>query len=65
MCPIVYGNSGDQSGVYGTVALIFLFQGSYSLAWTPLAMLYPPEVLNYSVRSSGMGVYTFMSNGLG
>ncbi|KIW13324.1 hypothetical protein PV08_08512 [Exophiala spinifera] len=57
--------NSNSSGVYGTVALIFLFQGSYSLAWTPLAMLYPPEVLNYSLRSSGIGVYTFASNGLG
>ncbi|EXJ83762.1 hypothetical protein A1O1_07389 [Capronia coronata CBS 617.96] len=61
----VYGDSTNNSGIYGTVATIFLFQGSYSLAWTPLAMLYPPEVLNYSVRSVGMGVYTFLTNGFG
>ncbi len=61
----VYGDSTNNSGIYGTVATIFLFQGSYSFAWTPLAMLYPPEVLNYSVRSVGMGVYTFLTNGFG
>ncbi|KAK7747080.1 hypothetical protein SLS62_009236 [Diatrype stigma] len=61
----VYGSAENTSGVYGTVACIFLFQGAYSLGWTPLAMLYPPEVLNYSIRSVGMGVCTFLSNGAG
>ncbi|KAH7304455.1 general substrate transporter [Stachybotrys elegans] len=39
----VYGTSENLSGIYGTVASIFLFQGIYSLAWTPLIMLYPPR----------------------
>lgn len=61
----VYGTSSNQSGIYATVASIFLFQGSYSVGWTPLTVLYPPEVLNYSIRGNGMGVYTFFANGLG
>jgi hypothetical protein len=39
--------------------------GSYSFGWTPLAALYPPEVLNYSIRSTGISVYQFFVNGLG
>jgi hypothetical protein len=27
--------------------------------------MYPPEVLNYSIRSVGMGIYTFITNGAG
>lgn len=42
--------------VYGNVACILLFQGFYSLAWTPLMSLYPPEVLNYSIRANGYAV---------
>lgn len=61
----VYGTSSYHPGVYGTVASIFLFQGSYSVGWTPLSVLYPPEVLNYSIRSVGMGIYTFFANGAG
>ncbi|KAM5349670.1 hypothetical protein ACJ41O_006175 [Fusarium nematophilum] len=61
----LYGNSDNQSGIYATVAMIFLFQGSYSFGWTPLTVLYPPEVLNYSIRSAGMGLYTFLVNGFG
>ncbi|KAK6391767.1 hypothetical protein LTR65_004261 [Meristemomyces frigidus] len=61
----VYGTSSNTSGIYGTVAAIFLFQGSYSFGWTPLSTLYPPEVLNYSIRSNGMGVYTVVTNAVG
>ncbi|KAJ9131239.1 MFS sugar transporter-like protein [Pleurostoma richardsiae] len=61
----VYGTSGNTSGVYGTVAAIFLFQGSFSFAWTPLTVLYPPEVLNYPIRANGMGVYGVLTKGCG
>jgi hypothetical protein len=61
----VYGNSDNNSGIYGTVAAIFLFQGAYSFGWTPLTVLYPPEVLNFGIRSLGMGIYTFLVNGVG
>jgi hypothetical protein len=60
-----YGNSDNKSGIYGTVASIFLFQGAYSFGWTPLTVMYPPEVLNYSIRSVGMAIYTFIVNGVG
>ncbi|THW21333.1 MFS general substrate transporter [Aureobasidium pullulans] len=39
------------------VVLIFLFYGAYSLVWTPLAYLYPLEVLSFSLRASGMASY--------
>ncbi|CAK7235265.1 hypothetical protein SEUCBS140593_009226 [Sporothrix eucalyptigena] len=60
----VYGNSGDKAGVYGTVACIFLFQGGFSFAWTPLTVLYPPEVLNYPIRANdAIGWKLYMING--
>ncbi|CAI7673458.1 unnamed protein product [Penicillium pancosmium] len=54
----VYGGAGNTSGVYGTVATVFLFQGSYAIGITPLTLLYPPEVLNFSIRSNGMAAWT-------
>ncbi|ORY21512.1 putative sugar transporter [Naematelia encephala] len=53
--------SADPAGasnalVYGNVACIFLFQGAYSVAWTPLMSLYPPEILNFSIRANGVAV---------
>ncbi|KAI1088870.1 putative hexose carrier protein [Rostrohypoxylon terebratum] len=50
----LYGDNpsgASKSLVYGNVAVIFLFQGAYSLAWTPLLYLYPPE---YSIRANGL-----------
>lgn len=58
----VYGSSTNNSGIYGTVAAVFLFQGAYSFGWTPLLYLYPPEVLNYPIRANGMGVFQFVAN---
>ncbi|KAJ7145289.1 MFS sugar transporter-like protein [Mycena filopes] len=58
-----YGNSTNNSGIYATVAMIFLFQGAYSFGWTPLLYVYPPEVLNYAIRANGMGAFQFVLNG--
>ncbi|KAF4501864.1 hexose transporter [Fusarium agapanthi] len=58
----LYGSSTDPSAVYGTVACIFFFQGGYSFGWTSLLVMYPTEVLNFSLRANGMGIYTFTSN---
>jgi hypothetical protein len=46
----VYGTSENKSGVYGTVACIFLFLGSYSYGWTPVLYLYPPYVSSFRTR---------------
>jgi hypothetical protein len=50
--------STNTSGIYGTVASIFLFQGSYAIGITPLTLLYPPEILNYAIRANGMAAWT-------
>lgn len=63
---IAFGTgSTNTSGIYGTVAAIFIFQGAYSVGITPLTQLYPPEVLNYSIRSNGMAVWTLACSGFG
>ena len=46
----------SQSLIYGDVAVMFLFQGFYSVAWTPLLYLYPAEVMNYSIRANGVAL---------
>ncbi|KAG9243999.1 MFS sugar transporter-like protein [Calycina marina] len=57
-----FGTSGNAAGIYGTVAVIFSFQGVYSFDWTPLLYLYPPEVLNYPIRANGIDIFTFVLN---
>ncbi|KAJ9611364.1 hypothetical protein H2200_004548 [Cladophialophora chaetospira] len=54
----LYGTSTNKSGIYGTIAMIFLYNAAYAYGITPLTVLYPPEVLSYSLRSVGMGLYT-------
>lgn len=57
-------DGASQSLIYGDVAVMFLFQGFYSIAWTPLLYLYPPEVMNYSIRANGLAFSSFMLNAL-
>ncbi|KAJ5371528.1 Lactose permease [Penicillium cataractarum] len=52
----------SNSLVYGNVAVMFLFQGFYSVAWTPLLYLYPPEIMNYSIRANGLAFSSFVLN---
>ncbi|ORY71516.1 putative hexose carrier protein [Pseudomassariella vexata] len=54
----------SSSLIYGDVAVMFLFQGFYSIAWTPLLYLYPPEVMNYSIRANGLALSQFGLNAL-
>ncbi|KAL7929007.1 general substrate transporter [Trichoderma chlorosporum] len=42
--------------VYGNVAIMFLFQGVYSVAWTPLFSLYPPEIANFLIRAHTVAI---------
>ncbi|RMY34827.1 hypothetical protein D0866_05005 [Hortaea werneckii] len=58
----VFGTSNNDSGIYATVASVFLFMGAYSFGWTPLLYLYPPEVLNYPIRAVGVGLFQFVAN---
>ena len=55
----MYGSGDSPSGSIATVAVVFLFCGVYSIAWTPLATTYPPEILNYTCRASGMAAFSF------
>ncbi|KAI0130037.1 putative sugar transporter [Xylariales sp. AK1849] len=57
-------NGATTSLIYGDVAVMFLFQGFYSIAWTPLLYLYPPEVMNYSIRANGLALSQFSLSAL-
>ncbi|KAK6063601.1 hypothetical protein SCUP515_12290 [Seiridium cupressi] len=64
----VYADDGpdgtSNSLIYGNVAVIFLFQGFYSLAWTPITYLYPTEVMNYGIRANGLAFSSLMLSSL-
>ena len=54
----------SHSLIYGDVAAMFLFQGFYCIGWTPLLLLYPPEVMNYSIRARGLALSELFTNSL-
>ncbi|KAI8940511.1 hypothetical protein NX059_004188 [Plenodomus lindquistii] len=56
-----YGQSDNKSGIYGTIAMIFLYNASYAWGITPLTVLYPPEVLSFDIRALGMSFYTLIT----
>lgn len=52
-----YGtNDTNPSGNKAIVAAVFLFMGSYSYCWTPLSVLYPVEIMNFTMRARGMAL---------
>ncbi len=57
-------DGASKSLVYGDVAALLLFQGFYSIAWTPLLYLYPPEIMNYVIRANRVAFSQLMLNGL-
>ncbi|KAI8627116.1 putative hexose carrier protein [Xylariaceae sp. FL1651] len=55
-------DGASQGLIYGDVAVMFLFQGFYSIAWTPLLYLYPAEVMNYPIRANGLAFANLLLN---
>ncbi|KAF2729648.1 hexose transporter [Polyplosphaeria fusca] len=60
-----YGEGTNKSGIYATIAGIFLFQGGYSLGMTPLGALYPAEIMSFSLRGYGVSLYAAFSRSCG
>ncbi|KAK5064408.1 hypothetical protein LTR84_000241 [Exophiala bonariae] len=60
-----FGTSNNNSGIYAAIAMLFLFQAIHVIGVTPLTVLYPPEILSYEIRASGMALYTFTTKALG
>ncbi|CUM68159.1 uncharacterized protein PRCAT00005876001 [Priceomyces carsonii] len=61
----VYGKSSNTSGQYGAIAMMFIFSGFYSYCFTPLLMLYTPEIYPQRTRAVGITVLEIFDNGLG
>ncbi|KAK7418775.1 hypothetical protein QQX98_003793 [Neonectria punicea] len=63
------GLTADQTdnslGRNGIIAMVFLFQIGYSSTWTPLSFSYCAEVLNFTIRAKGMGIYSMFTSTAG
>ncbi|CAL5868912.1 uncharacterized protein PFLUO_LOCUS3139 [Penicillium psychrofluorescens] len=60
-----YGSSTNTSGIYGTIAVIFLFQGFYAFSVTPMTSLYPMEVSPFKLRTAGIAIFRMLDSGFG
>ncbi|KAI1343267.1 hexose transporter [Xylariaceae sp. FL0016] len=60
-----YGNTSDHAGIYGTIALIFLFRALYAFSITPMTSLYPTEISQYKLRAAGIAVFRFCDSAFG
>ncbi|KAH8655307.1 general substrate transporter [Xylariales sp. PMI_506] len=52
-----YGTSDNPSAVYGTLAVLFLFQAFYAFGITPLTSVYVTEFLPYNMRNAGLSMF--------
>jgi MFS family permease len=50
------GSSSSSSYAQASVAFIFIFSAFYDIAWTPMTVLYPVEILPFTIRAKGMAV---------
>ncbi|PVH68388.1 hexose transporter-like protein [Cadophora sp. DSE1049] len=60
-----FGSGTNRSGVYGTISMIFLFQGFYAFSFTPLSTVYPTEILSFKIRTAGISLFRMLTSGFG
>ena len=54
-----FDKTGAKAAGIAVMALIFVFQMFYCIAFSPLPVAYSVEVLPYSIRAKGMATYVF------
>lgn len=52
----VFAEYGIKAAGGATVAFLFIFFGFYDIAFTPLSIAYPVEILPFSLRAKGLSV---------
>lgn len=52
----VFAETHIKAAGSASVAMLFLFFGSYALAYTPLSIAYPVEILPYHLRAKGLSL---------
>ncbi|KZO93447.1 general substrate transporter [Calocera viscosa TUFC12733] len=59
VCSARYAITGNSAAGDAVIAFIFLFFGTFCLAFTPLTVPYTIEILPYSLRAKGFTVFSF------
>ncbi|EJT50889.1 hypothetical protein A1Q1_07951 [Trichosporon asahii var. asahii CBS 2479] len=58
LCSALYANGHAKAG-YPVLASLFVYFFFYSIAFTPLLLAYPIEILPYTLRSKGVSILLF------
>ena len=58
-----YAEHGGKAIGLAAIPFLFIFFGFYDIAWTPLANLYPVEILPYSLRAKGQAIFNVWQAG--
>lgn len=58
-CSAVNANTGSKPAGIVVVVCLFVYYFHYDIAWTPLLLGYPTEILPYSLRSKGIALELF------
>jgi sugar porter (SP) family MFS transporter len=59
VCSARYAVTGSHAAANAVIAFIFLYYGSYDIAYTPLIVSYTVEILPYQLRAKGFTVFNF------
>ncbi|KAM0752673.1 putative lactose permease [Meredithblackwellia eburnea MCA 4105] len=57
-----YAHTHNSHTGIAIIPFIYLFMGSYSIAFTPLCVLYTPEISPYAMRAQAAGILAFSQN---
>jgi len=49
--------TGSKAAAHGVIAFIFLFNGAYDVAFSPLIISYTVEILPYGIRAKGFNIF--------
>jgi len=60
VCTAEFVMHGNPASAHAVIAFIFLFYASYDIAFTPLIVSYPIEILPYPLRAKGFNLFTFV-----
>ncbi|KAH0435767.1 lactose permease [Colletotrichum camelliae] len=52
----VFARTKDEKAGYTVVAFIFIYYFFYDIAWSPLLMAYPVEIMPYTLRGRGLTI---------
>ncbi|RSL59541.1 hypothetical protein CEP54_007250 [Fusarium duplospermum] len=65
MAGLTARETDNSVGRNGIIAMVYLFQIGYSSTWTPLSFSYCAEILNFTIRAKGMGIYSVFTSSAG